>query len=134
MLPQNFAVPTLIGLDVGTTTTSLMAASAHWVRNCVTGRNELGNVEIIFRPEPVFTPFRGETLDIDELERQLDGWYTAAKLDRASVAAGGALVTGLAARSANARAVTGLVKGRFREAVVAAADDPCLESWLAFMG
>jgi ethanolamine utilization protein EutA len=125
---------TLIGLDVGTTTTSLMAASARWMRNCVTGRNELGNVETIFRPEPVFTPFRGEALDIDELARRLDGWLAVAKLDPSSVAAGGALVTGLAARSANAEAVKKLVKGRFREAVVAATDDPCLESWLAFMG
>jgi ethanolamine utilization protein EutA len=134
MLLQPSAALILIGLDVGTTTTSLMAASAHWVRNCVTGRNELGNVETIFRPDPVFTPFRGEAVDIDALERQLDGWLAAAKLDPASVAAGGALVTGLAARSANARAVAELVKGRFREAVVAATDDPCLESWLAFMG
>src|SRR5947207_1699909 len=60
MLPPTTAPLTLIGLDVGTTTTSLMAASVHWMRNCVTGRNELGNVEIIFRPQPVFTPFRGE--------------------------------------------------------------------------
>jgi ethanolamine utilization protein EutA len=111
-----------------------MAASADWVRNCVTGRNELGNVETIFRPQPVFTPYRGETLDVDVLERQLDEWLTVAKLDPASVTAGGAIVTGLAARSANARAVTGLVKCRFREAVIAATDDPCLESWLAFMG
>jgi ethanolamine utilization protein EutA len=134
MFPQNAAALTLVGLDVGTTTTSLMVASGRWVRNCVTGRNELGNGETIFRPQPVFTPFRGETLDIDALERQLDGWLTSAKLDPLSVAAGGAIVTGLAARSANARAVTGLVKRRFREAVVAATDDPCLESWLAFMG
>ncbi len=134
MFPSTSAALTLIGLDVGTTTTSLMAASAHWVRNCVTGRNELGNVETTFRPDPVFTPYRGETLDMDALERQLEEWLTAAKLDPASVAAGGTLVTGLAARSANARAVTRLVKGRFREAVVAATDDPCLESWLAFMG
>ena len=55
----------LAGLDVGTTTTSLMAASARLVRNCVTGRNELGDVVPLFRPEPVFTPFRGELLDIE---------------------------------------------------------------------
>jgi ethanolamine utilization protein EutA len=124
----------LVGLDVGTTTTSMLVAAARLVRNCVTGRNELGDVEPLFRPDPVFTPFRAEALDVDRLQAQLDGWLAAAKIDVASVAAGGALVTGLAARSANAVAVRQLVKQRFQQAVVAATDDPCLESWLAFMG
>jgi ethanolamine utilization protein EutA len=124
----------LVGLDVGSTTTSLLVAAARLVRNCVTGRNELGDVEPLFRPDPVFTPFRGEALDIDRLQALLDGWLAAAKIETASVAAGGALVTGLAARSANAAAVKQLVKQRFQQAVVAATDDPCLESWLAFMG
>src|SRR5262245_55808683 len=124
----------LVGLDVGTTTTSLLVAAARLVRNCVTGRNELGDVQPIFRPDPVFTPFRGEALDIDRLQAQLDGWLAAARIDPASIAAGGALVTGLAARSANAAAVKQLVRQRFKDAVVAATDDPCLESWLAFMG
>ncbi|MGE5194913.1 MAG: ethanolamine ammonia-lyase reactivating factor EutA, partial [Deltaproteobacteria bacterium] len=124
----------LVGFDVGSTTTSLMVAAARLVKNCVTGRTELGDVTPLFRPDPVFTPFDGETLDVDRLERQLDAWLAAARVDPPSVAAGGALVTGLAARSANAAAVKQLVRKHFREAVVAAADDPCLESWLAFMG
>ena len=133
-LPPPPPALTLIGLDVGTTTTSLIAASAQWTKNCVTGRNELGHVESIFRPEPVFTPFRGETLDVDAIDRQLEGWLAEARINPGSISAGGALVTGLAARSANSKAVARLVRGRFREAVVAATDDPCLESWLAFMG
>jgi ethanolamine utilization protein EutA len=124
----------LAGLDVGTTTTSLMAASARLVRNCVTGRNELGNVVPLFRPDPVFTPFRGEMLDINAIERQLDQWFAAAGLEFGAVTGGGALVTGLAARSPNSTALTKLVKNRFQNAVVACTDDPCLESWLAFMG
>jgi ethanolamine utilization protein EutA len=124
----------LVGFDVGSTTTSVMVAAARLVKNCVTGRNELGDVIPLFRPEPVFTPFQGDLLDLARLERQLDDWLAAARVDATSVAAGGALVTGLAARSANAAAVKQLVKTRFRETVVAATDDPCLESWLAFMG
>jgi ethanolamine utilization protein EutA len=124
----------LAGLDVGTTTTSLMAASANFVRNCVTGRNELGNVVPFFRPESVFTPFRGELLDVDAVESQLEQWFAAAGLEFGAVTGGGALVTGLAARSANSTALTQLVKKRFQNAVVACTDDPCLESWLAFMG
>ena len=124
----------LAGLDVGTTTTSLMAASANFVRNCVTGRNELGDVVPLFRPESVFTPFHGDLLDVEAIERQLDRWFAAAGLEFGAVTGGGALVTGLAARSANSTALTQLVKNRFQNAVVASTDDPCLESWLAFMG
>lgn len=124
----------LVGLDVGSTTTSLIIAAARMARNCVTGRNELGDVEPLFRPDPVFTPFHGETLDIEELTKQLDRWLDAAHLDPTTVTSGGALVTGLAARSANADSIKQLVKQRFQESVVAATDDPCLESWLAFMG
>jgi len=124
----------LIGLDVGSTTTNLLVAAARLVRNCVTGRNELGDVAPLFRPEPVFTPFNGDVIDVAQLETQIDNWLAGARIDPASIAAGGALVTGLAARSANAKVVKQLVKERFKEAVVAATDDPCLESWLAFMG
>lgn len=124
----------LVGLDVGSTTSSLMVASARLIRNCVTGRNELGDASIEFRPEPVFTPFDGEQLAIDRLAGQLDAWLAQAGLDPDSVTSGGALVTGLAARAANAQAVRDMVRERFRQSVVARADDPCLESWLAFMG
>jgi ethanolamine utilization protein EutA len=123
-----------VGIDVGSTTTSMMVARARLVRNCVTGRNELGDVEPLFRPDPVFTPFQDETLDIAALAAQIDRWVAEAQLDPATVASGGALVTGIAARAENARSVTQLIKQRFQQAVVATADDPCLESWLAFMG
>jgi ethanolamine utilization protein EutA len=123
-----------VGIDVGSTTTSMMVAQARLVRNCVTGRSELGDVDPVFRPDPVFTRFSDESLDIALLTAQIERWIGEAQLDPATVASGGALVTGLAARAANARAVTQLVKERFHNAVVAMADDPCLESWLAFMG
>ena len=124
----------LVGLDVGTTTTSFLVASARMLWNCVTGRNEFGDVQPIFRPEAVFTPFSGDALDAGALEKQLDRWLAAANLDSADVASGGAIVTGLAARSANAAAVKDIVRRRFPQALFAATDDPCLESWLAFMG
>lgn len=123
-----------MGLDVGSTTASFMAAAARLVRNCVTGRNEFGPATVLFRPDPVFTPFRGESLDIERFTAQLDGWIAAARLNPHAVVSGGALVTGLAARSANAQVITQLVRDRFQQAVVAATDDPSLESWLAFMG
>jgi ethanolamine utilization protein EutA len=123
-----------VGIDVGSTTTSMMVARARLVRNCVTGRNELGDVDPVFRPDPVFTPFHDETLDLTALATIIDHWVAESQLDLGTVAAGGALVTGLAARAENARGVKQLVKQRFQQAIVATADDPCLESWLAFMG
>jgi ethanolamine utilization protein EutA len=125
---------TLFGLDVGSTTTSLLVASGRFVRNCVTGRNELGEVSPIWQPEPAFTPFRGDLVDIPALERQVDTWLADGQIDPISITSGGALITGLAARTANSQAITIFVRRRFHDAVVAAADDPCLESWLAFMG
>jgi ethanolamine utilization protein EutA len=123
-----------VGIDVGSTTTSMMVARARLVRSCITGRSELGDIEPLFRPNPVFTPFHVETLDVGLLAAQIDHWIAEARLDPATVASGGAMVTGLAARTSNAQAVTQLVKRRFHQAIVATADDPCLESWLAFMG
>jgi ethanolamine utilization protein EutA len=125
---------TLFGLDVGSTTTSLLVASGRLVRNCVTGRNELGEVKPVFQPEPAFTPFQGDVVDIPALQRMIDSWLVDGQIDPYSITSGGALVTGLAARSANARAIATYVRSRFHDSVVAAADDPCLESWLAFMG
>lgn len=124
----------LVGLDVGSTTCSVLVASARLLSNCVTGRRELGEVRPLFRPEPAFTPFADGLLDADALARQVDDWLRAAGVDPGEIAAGGALVTGLAARAANAQAIARLVRARFRDALVAVADDPCLESWLAFMG
>ncbi len=111
-----------------------IVARASLVRNCVTGRNELGNVVPLFRAEPVFTRYRGGQLDVDAVERQLDRWFATAGLEFSDITGGGALITGLAAQSSNAPELTQLFKSRFQNAVVARADDPCLESWLAFMG
>ncbi len=124
----------LAGLDVGTTTTSLMLAKGSLVRNCVTGRNELGNVVPVYRSEPVFTRYRDGQLDIEAVESHFDRWFAEAGLEFTAITGGGALITGLAAQSPNAPELARLIKGRFQNAVVARADDPCLESWLAFMG
>jgi ethanolamine utilization protein EutA len=47
---------------------------------------------------------------------------------------GGAMITGLAAQASNAARVARQVRQRLKEAVIATAADPRLESWLAFMG
>ena len=111
-----------------------MAASAQVRASAASGRMEFQDVSVRRRAEPVFTPLRGEQLDLGAIGALIDGWLAEAGLAPGDVFAGGAIVTGLAARRRNARGLTALVSERLGEAVIATADDPALESWLAFMG
>jgi ethanolamine utilization protein EutA len=123
---------TLVGLDFGTTTSSAAIASAEIVCNSRTGRMELTRVQPVYQPEPVFTPFAGEMLDEARLSEYLVRWL--AHVDYREVFGGGALVTGLAAGRSNASLVARQTRRFLQDAVIAVANDPCLESWLAFMG
>ena len=124
----------LLGLDFGSTTSHALLASARIVRNCVTGRMELGEATAFYRSEPVFTPFLGDLIDEERLSGYMDQWISESKVEPAGITAGGAIVTGLAAQKKNAKAIGRLVRERIGDAVVAIAEDPCLESWVAFMG
>lgn len=125
----------LLGLDFGTTTSSAVVATATLTRSAVTGRMELSGIRECFRSEMVFTPLRDDDrLDEQQVEALLDGWLAAGAVRPESLFGGGALLTGLTAQKENAVALVRLIRRRLGEALVATADDPCLESWLAFMG
>lgn len=126
----------LLGLDFGSTTSSMMVAEAEIGRHSLTGRMGFGEPRILHRSQPVFTPFRQQTLDETAISRLLDDWLQHAgwQPGSASPAAGAALITGLAARSDNARTLARLISERIGDSLIASADDPRLESWLAFMG
>lgn len=124
----------LFGLDVGSTTCHAVAAVAQVRSRCVSGRMELCGGELCYRSQPVFTPFVGDDLDIDALAGLFDGWLAEAGLTPAQLAGGGAIVTGLAANTAQAPAVRRLVQERISAGLVATTQDPHLESWLAFFG
>ncbi len=124
----------LLGLDFGSTTSSSVLATARVLRNCATGRMEFGEPEIAYRSEPVFTPFRGEDVDEAELRALLERWMGESGIAWTGIGAGGAIVTGLAAGKRNARSIVSMVRERVPEALVVTADDPSLESWVAFMG
>lgn len=124
----------LLGLDFGSTTSHALVASARIVRNCVTGRMELGEAVALYRSEPVFTPFLEDLVDEVRLRAYLDEWISEAQIEARAITAGGAIVTGLAAQKRNSKAIGRLVREKIGEAVIAIADDPCLESWVAFMG
>jgi ethanolamine utilization protein EutA len=119
----------LVGLDFGTTTSSAVIGSAELLTSSVTGRTEIAHWRECFRAPMVFTPFQDDRLDEQAIEHYLDEW-----LPSADFFGGGALLTGLAARSANASSIIRQVRQRIGGVLVASADDPCLESWLAFMG
>jgi ethanolamine utilization protein EutA len=124
----------LVGLDFGSTTSSAMTATAR-IRASASGRLEVAEPAVGYRSDPVFTPFADdETIDLAQVEALIDGWLEASALRPADVFAGGAIVTGLAAGRRNAPRLAELVQARLGEAVIATADDPALESWLAFMG
>ncbi|HVI51476.1 MAG TPA: ethanolamine ammonia-lyase reactivating factor EutA [Candidatus Sulfotelmatobacter sp.] len=124
----------LAGFDFGSTTSSFLLAEAALERNCVTGRRQFGTPRTLCRPAPVFTPFHGNDIDLDAVENLLQSWLAAAPPATGKIVAGGAIVTGLAARRNNADALRDMIRRSIGEAMVATADDPCLESWLAFMG
>src|SRR5262245_20576912 len=124
----------LLGLDFGTTTTSAVVASAALVRNTVTGRTDLSDVRELYRSDLVFTPLRDGRLDVEALERQLDDWLCAGGVEPGELFGGGALLTGLTAQKENSDVLVDLVRRRLGDALIATADDPCLESWLSFMG
>jgi ethanolamine utilization protein EutA len=125
---------TLVGLDFGTTTSSAVVATAALLRNAVTGRTELSDVRERFRSELVFTPLDGDRIDMARVESYLDAWLAAGGVRTDEVFGGGALLTGLTARRDNAERLVELIRRRLGDALIAAADDPCLESWLAFLG
>jgi ethanolamine utilization protein EutA len=124
----------LVGLDFGTTTSSAVIADAQLVRNSVTGRTELREIREVYRSDMVFTPLRGDRLDEPAIDTYLNHWLTAGGVQPAEIFGGGALLTGLTAQKDNAAALVGLIRRRLGDALIATADDPCLESWLAFMG
>jgi len=122
---------TLVGLDFGTTTSCIAVASAALDRNARTGRMELTRWEPLSQPEPVFTPFVAGALDEAEIGSYLATWLRG--IDLHKVFGGGALVTGLAAQQANVNVIVRQTRQYLKDAIIAIGNDPCLESWLAYM-
>ncbi|AUX48749.1 reactivating factor for ethanolamine ammonia lyase [Sorangium cellulosum] len=125
---------TLIGVDFGSTTASAVVASAALTRAAGTGRVEIGALEERYRSEMALTPFAGDAVDLDAAAALLDRWLAEAGVEPGSLFGGGAIITGLAARRRNADALAQRIRARLGEALLAVAEDPCLESWVAFMG
>ncbi|OLC33744.1 MAG: hypothetical protein AUH28_10255 [Acidobacteria bacterium 13_1_40CM_56_16] len=124
----------LIGLDFGSTTSSAIISQAQVLRNCSTGRFELGRRSVVYRSMLTFTPFTNNLIDEQILAGHLDRWLRESGVTPGTFTSGGVIITGLAAQKANVAAIEALVKQRVGDALFAVAEDPYLESWLAFMG
>ncbi|QLF93099.1 ethanolamine ammonia-lyase reactivating factor EutA [Pseudomonas sp. ABC1] len=124
----------LLGLDFGSTTSSALVAQASISSHCVTGRMALQDPRVLYRGEPVFTPFDHGSIDLDAVRGLITTWLDEAGVSADALFSGGVIITGLAAQRHNAQALAELVGERVGDALVTRADDGGLESWLAFMG
>lgn len=124
----------MIGLDFGSTTSRAMIASARLERNPMTERMELGDPELVYRSDAILTPFENGELCTETINKCLDQWLQESRIDCEQLFSGGVIITGLAAEKQNAQAIARSVREKVNQAIVATADDPCMESWLAFMG
>ena len=86
---------TLVGLDIGSTTSRVAVASARLVSSGATGRPEIGHVEERYRAEPARTPFLGDALDERALLAIVDDAFAAAGAVPGAFFGGGALLTGV---------------------------------------
>jgi len=124
----------LLGLDFGSTTSSALIAQASLSSHCVTGRMALNEPRVLFRGEPVFTPFKDRIIDEAAIQGLIQYWLEQAGVRPEQLFSAGVIITGLAARRHNAQALTRRVEQLIGNVLISRADDGGLESWLAFMG
>lgn len=127
----------LVGVDVGTTTTSCLLASAAIVESPVTGQTVLDCFVIESKNGPILTPYHiddASLIDRERLTQFIKESLRHPLLDAQPLFSSGALITGLAAKRANIAEVQADIKALMKDVVMVTADDPHYESWLAFMG
>lgn len=126
----------LLGFDVGTTTSSCVVASATLSQSPITGQVYLDNQHQLSHFGPIFTPYvagNSSRIDTVKLTAFFSELIESRYLKNIKPFASGAIITGLAAERDNAEDVRKLITTLIPNAVMATADDPHYESWLAFM-
>ncbi len=126
-----------VGLDVGTTTTQLIASSL-----TVENRGNAFSVpemvidqrKLLYQSPVRFTPLLGgERVDGEAIARWVEEQYAAAGITKAQVDTGAVIITGETSRKENAREVLSALSGFAGDFVVATAG-PDLESVLSAKG
>ena len=124
----------LLGLDFGSTTCSALIVSAVMASNVVAASAQFNAPQIVYRTTPVFTPFLTEHINAMQISQLIRTWLSESKIKVTQLFAASAIITGLAAQKGNVDAIRALIAAHIPNAAIIAADDPHLESWLAFMG
>ena len=124
----------LLGLDFGSTTSSALIVSVAMAADGAAGAAKFGAPQIVYRADPVFTPFAGEHIDANAISKFIQNWLATSHIKTTELFAASAIITGLAAQQGNVEAIRALIAAHIPNAAIIAADDPHLESWLAFMG
>ncbi len=107
----------LLGLDFGSTTSSALLASAKIARSSATGHMQLDDVKVLYKSEPVFTPFANQNIDIEKVAKLIANWFAESGVKVAEIFSGGSMITGLAAQAHNAAALSKLISSIVGESV-----------------
>lgn len=126
-----------VGIDIGTTTTSLILSRLHLVNSAnATSPPDvsINDKEIIYKSDVYFTPFVDEVLlDVEKLKEIVLREYLNIGIESRDIQTGAVIITGESALKENAKAVTEALSCFAGDFVVAAAG-PDLESILAGKG
>ncbi len=121
-----------VGVDIGSSTSHL--AFSRLVLERLDNRYVVSLREIIRESEVLLTPFSGDaTIDAEALGRFVERQYRLAGIEPAAIDTGALILTGVAVRRSNARAIGELFAGQAGKFVSVSAGD-ALEATLAAFG
>ncbi|MFM9835273.1 MAG: ethanolamine ammonia-lyase reactivating factor EutA [Methylophilaceae bacterium] len=124
----------LLGLDFGSTTCSALIMGVAMASDGKAGATKLTAPQILYRATPVFTPFLGNKIDEERVLALIKQWLNESGITVTDLFSASAIITGLAAQQVNVASIRHLISKQIPKAAIVAAEDPHLESWLAFMG
>ena len=124
----------LLGLDFGSTTCSALIISVAMASDGIAGSAKFSAPQIIYRATPAFTPFLDNKIDETRILALIQEWLTESQTNVTALFSASAIITGLAAQQSNVSTIRELIASQIPNAAIIAAEDPHLESWLAFMG
>src|SRR5258705_10682967 len=128
--------PTSVGVDIGSSTSHLVFSRL--VLERLDDRYVVSERKVVHESEVLLTPFienaaDGTTIDAAALGRFIDTQYELARVDPAAIDTGALILTGVAVRRGNARAIGELFASQAGKFVSVSAGD-ALEATLAAFG
>lgn len=123
---------TSVGVDIGSSTSHLVFSRLHM--ECVGSRYRIVEREILAESDILLTPYvNGEVIDSDALGAFIEASYQKAGLARDAIDTGALILTGVAVRRSNARAIADLFAAEAGKFVAVSAGDG-LETTMAAHG